>query len=317
MAANWMRRSLVAAACAAAAMLAACGSSSTESALAPDRMISFGDGSVDVGQKGTRYSVNNGTLNNWTLQVAGRYGVALKPVSEGGLSYAQGNARVSATPDAAGDATTPPVAQQIDRFLATQKFQPNDLVMLGAGVSDLIAGMAAVRAGTQTEDQYVAQARKAGEDLAVQVRRLVNAGAGHILMTGTYDLGRTPWAKALGRQDLISRASNAFNQGLLVNIEDLGKSVLYIDVAYYVNVFEGSPGSYGFNDGNTPVCTSVDPGPGIGIGAGEVNSALCTGATLLPNANVDRYVFADKVYLTPAAQRQLGDYTYDRLRLRW
>jgi len=84
-----------------------------------------------------------------------------------------------------------------------------------------------------------------------------------------------------------------------------------------VNVFEGSPGSYGFEDSERPVCTSVDPGPGIGIGAGEVNSALCTSSTLLAGANVDRYVFADKVYLAPSAQRQLGNYAYDRVRQRW
>ncbi|SDM06265.1 Phospholipase/lecithinase/hemolysin [Oryzisolibacter propanilivorax] len=317
MAANWLRRTFVAAACASAALLAACGSSSTESALTPDRLIAFGDGFADVGQTGSRYTINDGSANVWTLQVAERYERPLQSASAGGLGYAQGNARVQATPDAAGQAATPTVTAQIDQFLAGHAFAANDLVMLSAGVSDIIAGMAAVRAGTQTPDQYVAGARQAGEALAAQVRRLVGAGAQHILLTGTYDLGRSPWAKAIGQQDLISRASSAFNQGLLVSIEDLGKSVLYIDAAYYVNVFEGSPASYGFDKSDTPVCTSVDPGPGIGIGAGEVNSALCTSATLLPGAKPERYVFADKVYLTPAAQRQFGDYAYDRLRTRW
>ena len=317
MAANWMRRTFVAAACASAALLAACGSSSTESALAPERMITFGDAFADVGQKGSRYTVNDGSANTWTLQVAARYERPLQPASAGGLGFAQGNARVLATPDAAGNATTPTVAQQIDQFLAGQRFADNDLVMLAAGTSDLIAGMAAVQAGAQTPEQYVAAARKTGEDLAAQVRRLVAAGAKHVLMTGVYDLSRTPWAKAIGQQDLISRASNAFNQSLLINIEDLGKNVLYVDVAYYVNVFEGSPGSYGFNDGKTPVCTSVDPGPGIGIGVGEVNSALCNTGTLLPGANTDRYVFADKVYLTPNAQRLFGDYAQQTLSRRW
>ena len=52
MAANWMRRSLVAAACASAALLAACGSSTVESAVSPDRVIAFGDGISDVGRRG-------------------------------------------------------------------------------------------------------------------------------------------------------------------------------------------------------------------------------------------------------------------------
>ena len=318
MAANWMRRTFVAAACASAALLAACGSSTTESAFTPNRLIAFGDGFSDVGQTGALYTVNDGSINNWTLKMADRYGVTLKPVSAGGLSYAQGNARVVATPDAAGNAATPTIAQQIDTFLASgQPLTDGDLVLISGGVSDIVAGLAAVQAGTQTEEQFRAAARKAGEDLAAQVRRLSQAGAKHIFVTGTYDLSRTPWAKAINRQQLASDASLSFNNGMLINIADLSKTVATLDVAYYVNLFEGRPGNYGFNNSWDPVCTSIDAGPGIGIGAGEVNSALCTSSTLVAGAEVDRYVFADKVYLTPAAQRQFGDYVYDRLRLRW
>ena len=96
MAANWMRRTALVAACASAALLAACGSSTTESAITPDRFIAFGDGFSDVGQKGSRYTVNNGSVNNWTLQLASHYQKTLTPVSSGGLSYAQGNARIVA-----------------------------------------------------------------------------------------------------------------------------------------------------------------------------------------------------------------------------
>ena len=62
-------------------------------------VIAFGDGFSDVGQKGSRYTVNNGSVNNWTLQLASHYQKTLTPVSSGGLSYAQGNARISAQPD--------------------------------------------------------------------------------------------------------------------------------------------------------------------------------------------------------------------------
>ena len=65
MAANWMRRTLVAAACASAALLTACGSSSVESAISPDRFVIFGDGLADQGQLGSSYSVNDGSINNW------------------------------------------------------------------------------------------------------------------------------------------------------------------------------------------------------------------------------------------------------------
>ena len=317
MAANWMRRTVLVAACASAALLAACGSSTTESAITPARFIGFGDANSDVGQTGTRYTVNDASVNNWALQVASRYGKPLAPASASGTIYAIGNARIKAKPDAAGNVATPTVTEQIDTFLASGNFAANDVVIMTGGISDVIAGMAAVSAGTQTEAAMLAASRQAGVDMAAQVRRLVNAGAKYVLVTGTYDLGKTPWAKTIGREALLGNASSRFNEGLLVDMVDLGANVLYVDLAYYVNLYTSVPANYGFNNATTPVCTSVDATNGIGIGAGKVNSALCSPSTLLPGANQDSYVFADPVYLTPLAQRQFGTYAYDRLRARW
>ena len=317
MAANWMRRTVLIAACASAALLAACGSSTTESAITPDRLIAFGDAMNDVGQGGPRYTVNDGSVNNWTLEVANKYGKPLSAVSAGGLSYAVGNARVVAKPDAAGNAATRTIAEQIDAFLASSSFGAGDLVFVSGGISDVIAGMAAVQAGTQTEAAMLAAARQAGEDLAAQVRRLVTAGATHVVLTGAYDLGKTPWAKSIDREALLSDASRRFGEGLKVGIVDLGANVLYVDSAYYVNLYTSVPGTYGFSNATAPVCTSVDPTNGIGIGPGQVNSALCNASTLVPGANQDGFVFADPVYLTPSAQRQFGVYAHERLRERW
>ena len=317
MAANWMRRSLMVAACASAALLAACGSSTTESAISPQRMIAFGDGMSDVGQKGTRYTVNDGSVNNWTLQVASGYGKTLAASSAGGKSYAAGNARIVAKPDAAGSNTTLTVKEQIDSFLASNTFTGDDLVMINGGISDVIANMAAVNAGTMTTEQMITASRQAGTDFAAQIRRLVNAGAKYVVVAGTYDLSKTPWATDIGRTTVLNSASSAFNEGLLVGIVDLGANVLYVDSAYYVNLYTSVPGNYGFNNSTAAVCTSVDANNGIGIGAGQVNSALCTSSTLLSGANATSFVFADSVYLTPSAQRQFGTYAYDRLRARW
>lgn len=317
MAANWMRRSLMVAACASAALLAACGSSTTESAISPQRMIAFGDGMSDVGQKGTRYTVNDGSVNNWTLQVASGYGKTLTASSAGGKSYAAGNARIVAKPDAAGSNTTLTVKEQIDSFLASNTFTGDDLVMINGGISDVIANMAAVNAGTMTTEQMITASRQAGTDFAAQIRRLVNAGAKYVVVAGTYDLSKTPWATDISRTTVLNSASSAFNEGLLVGIVDLGANVLYVDLAYYVNLYTSSPSAYGFENATKAVCTSEDPTDGIGIGAGKVNSALCTTSTLLASANQDKYAFADSVYLTPSAQRQFGTYAYDRLRSRW
>ena len=331
MAANWMRRTFVVAACASAALLAACGSSTIESALTPDRFFAFGDAFSDVGQKdvgqikNARYTVNDGTVSNWTEQIATRYGKTIKPATSGGLSYATGNARVSVKPDAAGDATTLTVTEQIDRFfLDGGSFGANDVVFVNAGTSDVIAGMAAFMASTQTEaDELVmlAAARSAGQQLGDQVRRLVNdKGAKHVLVMGVYNLSKSPWATAISQTTLLDKASSEFKAGLNLSIYNMdAKNVLYADVEYYGNLFTSTStaSSYGFSDTTTPVCTSVDAGNGIGIGTNQVNSALCTTSTLLSGASQDKYVFADAVYMTPSAHRQLGNSVYDFMRRFW
>ena len=317
MAANWMRRTVLVAACASAALLAACGSSTTESAITPTRFIAFGDANSDVGQNGSRYTVNDGSVNNWTSELVAKYGKSLTAASAGGNSYAVGNARVSAKPDAAGNASTPTIAEQIGTFLASGTFGGSDVVLLSGGVSDVIAGMAAVQAGTLTEAAMLDAARQSGEELAAQVRRLVNAGAKYVVVTGTYNLSETPWATTIGRTNLLSDASRRFNDGLKVGIVDLGANVLYVDFEYYVNLYTNVPGNWGFSNATSPVCTSVDASNGIGIGAGQVNSALCNASTLVAGGSANSYVFADPVYLAPSAHRQFGVYAYDRLRARW
>ncbi|MCZ2103797.1 MAG: GDSL family lipase [Burkholderiales bacterium] len=319
MAALWMRRALIVAACASSAWLVGCGSS-VESAFAPQRVIAFGDSTAYLGDAAGmgRYTVDDGSVNNWTLTVAQDYGRSLASVAAGGLSYAQGNARISATPDAAGDPATPTVTQQIDTFLATQTVVPGDLALISAGTGDLIAGMAQVKAGTQTADEFKTQAIQAGKDLANQIKRLSDVGA-HVVVTGVYRLGRTPWATAIGQEPLLTAVSDAFNDALKVELYNLNLSqnVRYAEIANYVNPLD-TGGSYYviFANMTTPVCNSVDAGAGIGIGPGEVNSALCTSATLV-DANLNTYLFADKVYLTPEANRQVGREIYNFLRDTW
>ena len=318
MAVNWLRRSVLTAACASVALLAACGSGTIESALKPARFVAFGDGFSDVGQVGgARYTVNDASVNNWTQQLASTYGLTMTPVSAGGSSYAQGNARVKVQPDAVGNASTPTVTQQVDAFFASGGIKANDVVVLGAGTADIIAEMAAVTAGTQTPAQMLAHVQQAGKDLGAQAIRLVDAGAKYVVVSGAYNLGRSPWGIAIGQVDLLTNASSKFNEAFLVSIVNQGANILYVDAAYYFNLVTSSPDAYAFNNATTAVCTSVDASNGIGIGAGQVNSALCTPSTVLSGATYGKYVFADSVYVTPEAQRLFGIYAYDRLHARW
>ena len=314
---NWLRRGVLLAACAASLLLAACGSSTTESQLSPTRVVVFGDGFADLGQTGTRFTVNDGTLNIWTELVALRFGLPLVASAKGGKSYATGHARVVAKPDDIGNNATPTVKEQIDGFLATDSVGGNDLYLLNSGTSDLIAEGARVAAGAQTAEQLAGSARQAGRDLATQVRRLVDAGARFVVVVGPYNLGRSPWATAAGLGTALETASGRFNDDMLVALVDLGDRVLYVDAALQYNLMTAVPAAYELTDSVTPVCTSVDAGPGIGIGAGQVSSALCSPSTVLTGAVYNNYLFADKVYPTPKGQAKFGEYAFQRIRARW
>jgi outer membrane lipase/esterase len=317
MATQWLRRAASAlAAGAVSVLLAACGSGSIESQLTPTRVVVFGDGMADIGQKGARYTINDGTINNWTSFVAFNLGLDLQPSATGGLSYAAGNARVLAKPDAAGDASTPTLKEQIDTFVATRTFGENDLVLVNAGTSDVIAEAAAVMAGTQSREQMLERLGQTGRDLGAQVRRLVAAGAKHVVVAGPYNLGRSSWARSTAQETLLTDASGRFNDQFLISVVDLGASVLYVDAALYYNLVTAAPTAYALINATDPACNSVDPGPGIGIGTGQVNSLLCSASTLVAS-DASAYVFADRVYTTPAAQRLFGEYALGRIRSRW
>lgn len=310
-------RSASAVATGAGAMLAGCSSSTIESALVPARFIGFGDAFADLGQTGKRYTVNDGSVNNWTQSLSASYGLSLNAVRDGGLSYAQGNARVARTPDAAGNAATPTVTQQITTFLAGKSFGATDVVVMAAGQADIIAEMALLLAGGQSSDQLLANVGAAGAAMGQQIQRLVKAGAKYVVVSGVYNLGRSPWASSVGQTALIEAASSRFNEQLLINIVDLGANVLYVDAMYYFNLMTASPNAYGLTDATTVVCNSVDATNGIGLGTGKVNAALCTPSTIVTGLTYSTYLFADPVHLTPAAHALFASYASTRLRARW
>jgi phospholipase/lecithinase/hemolysin len=318
MAGNWLRRSLLLAAGAAALGLAGCGSGDIASEFVPARVIAFGDSFAEMGQSGTRYTVNDGTSNIWTQQVALAYGRTLATARSGGFSYATANARIATKPDAVGNAATPTVEDQISTFLAGNSLSASgDLVLLSAGTADIVAEVAKVNAGTQTGEAAIANVRAAGRAYAAQVRRLVAAGAQHVAVAGVYDLGKSPWALQTGQATLLNQAASRFNEDLLVSLVDMGASVLYIDTALHFNLEIASPSGYGLNNATDLACASVDPGVGIGTGTGQVSSGLCTPSTIVPGRDYNVTLFADRLYPTAIGHRLFGDYAYSRLRQRW
>lgn len=316
---HWQRRLALFAGLATLAMLAGCSSSTIASAITPKRIISFGDNISDVGQAGAKYTVNDGSVNTWLEQVAKGFSLTVQPSASGGTAYGRGLARISGSTDVNGNPGTLSVTQQIDAFLAKDAFTPDDIVFINGGSNDVVAEMNAVLAGKQTLDQAVANVKQVGTTLAGQVMRLVDRGANYVVVMGTYNVGQTPWAIAVGKQSDLTNLSSKLNESMLVPIVAQGKHVLYVDITYYLNLMTNPASApiYALNNVIAPICNSMDAGAGIGTGSNKVNSLKCTASTLTDAAALASYGFADELHFTPVVNRMLGDYIYGRVRMRW
>jgi phospholipase/lecithinase/hemolysin len=281
-----------------AGLLAGCGDGAIVSALTPNRFISFGDGLSDLGQgsTGTRYTINDGTVNTWVDRMASRYGKTVTAQKSGGLGYAQGHGPTQALPRT--------LATQIDAFLSTQSLVANDVVLLNLPMSDVLSAMAAVKTGTLTEAAALAQVDSVGRAHVVQVKRLLAAGAKYLLVLGVYNLGTSPFAIAQAQTTLASSLTQTLNDAFKTDAVALGANLLFVDAAFLVNRNVLNANAHGFSNVNTAICTTAD-------------ASTCNTGTLVSGATASQYVFADGIHLTPTCNQQLGDYAYDQLRARW
>jgi phospholipase/lecithinase/hemolysin len=282
------------------ALLPACGSSVVDQ-LEPTRILSVGDGMADVGQNGYQFTVNDGS-RNWTQILAANFGLTLSAASAGGWSYAQGHARVERA-DATSGLNAPSVKNQIDALLARIVFEEKDLVLVGGGLDDIVDAVTA----TGISDATTQTVRAAGRALGAQVRRLVEAGAPYVVVSGVYNLGHSPWARERGQAGDIERLSTAFNDALLLSITDLSQHVLYVDAALFFNLIYNN--QYTVSNVDDPACTTP-------------TAATCTPETIVAGASYGSYMFADKLYFTPGVQGLFANDGYDqnaytRIRDRW
>lgn len=303
MKASWTRRASLALAASAVALLAACGDGNVVSDLKPTRFITVGDSFADVGQTGSKFTVNDGSAT-WVQQLAANYNQAVTPAAQGGWGYAQGYARVDSA-DTSSGADTPSVKQQLDQLLARTTMQDGDVMMLNGGMYDIVAAVEA----NGISDAATVAAQNAGKALAAQVRRVVDAGAKHVVVTGVQNVGLTPWAVRRGQQSAIEKLAVAFNDQLLIHIADLGATVLYFDSALFFNLINNKPGNYSVDNEKDPVCTTPD-------------ARTCTPNTVVPGVDYNRYMYADLFNFTPKIQRNFvdrnyGENVYDKFKNRW
>ena len=203
-------------------------------------------------------------------------------------------------------------------FWPARSSKADDVILISAGASGIIAGMAAVRAAART-GRYVAATGPNGKDLAAQIGRLSMPVPSTSFVTGSYDLERSPWAQGPrqagpdppGQPELQRRAEGG-HQG------HGQETVLYVDLAYYVNLFRepASPGGNGSTTAKTRLHLGGGRRPRHWRGAGPSEPAPM-------RQHVSRWrrpgslCLCRQVYLTPNAQRLFGDYAQQTLSRRW
>jgi len=244
---------------------------------------------------------------------------------------------------------------QIDLFLAQGTPSSKDLFVISIGTGDIMAtgirgltiNAAGLTAGLDDVQTGLAAAgvsttmQAAANALAVQVKRLTDAGAKYVLVVGPPNVGRSPWAATTGNANLFQNLSYNTGSGVIsMGSEGLARiqatfgsqqnnPVLFVEISGLVNTLTDGSNTT-FANRTTAVCsattntattvmaksigTGLKPTAAVGaVPAGQLSAALCTTATL--NGDPSTYVYADGVNFTTAMQSQFYSQALARMRL--
>lgn len=343
---SWMRAAVPALSAALLALLSGCGAGTIESPFVPARVISVGDAFSYLGNSAGlgRYTVNgDATVNNWAIQLANRFGVALDGVAAGGQGYAQAGALVSA------------VASQLNGV----SLSATDLVVMGAGISDITTQAIAVANGQKTAAQALSDVAAAGSAYADVARNLVsNTPASHVLVLNAYDLSGSTFATsytlasyaatysrstATGYANgnfaaLVHDLTRKFNDAVKINFgnQTTGNKVRLYDLEMLV--LTANLTDTLITDLSNPACVSVsgsDPTATLGTLAANLCTSAASGTgvynastnTIRPSdatatatstiVDYNHYLFADDRHLSPEAQRMVGNSVFTFVRGQW
>jgi phospholipase/lecithinase/hemolysin len=304
------------------------------------RFVSFGDSLSDVGTYsplakvfgGGLFTTNPGQI--WTQLVAAHYGDDLTPAFEGGfgvplfptggMGYAQGGSRVSkqpgvghapaGTPNADfAEATTVPVSQQVSVFLQTNgRFQSNQVVLINAGANDLLFNLENLLLSGSAPNplqllRSVAAVQQSAIDYGNLIRKILNAGATHVVVLNLADFSRSPEGLiSLDQGKVLRPIIQAFNDTLTATLVLNGSwnRIVYIDAFSFMDSAIANYQALGFAVSNTGTACNpeaeIEEAIELGLpDASAFNDALfCSPATLtVPEAD-QTYMFADALHPT-------------------
>jgi phospholipase/lecithinase/hemolysin len=269
------------AAAALALLLASCGGSSNDSPAPPplfSKTYVFGASVSDTGNAcnlipssctpnppyaSPRWS--NGPV--FAQLLAARYGGSAAPSRLGGTNFAYGGARTGAI--AGTTQSVPNMVTQVNTFLAGVNYQANpqylyvlDLVTVGNDIVDAL---------TQSATNPNAPATiltGAVTNAFNMVLQLYAAGARHIVITNSTDIGKTPQAQALGPAAVAgaTQMSNQFNAALAQQLPALraanpGLNLYFVDVGAFTAQAMANPAALGYTNVSAPCFNNLLPTP--------------------------------------------------------
>lgn len=301
----WRVRLARALSCGALGLLVSCGGSTSQlDAFSPLRYFAFGDETSLLTTTGKNFSVNGLDVNGnidcsvqpiWVQSVAAVYGFGFAECA--GSNTFETAARILATQGAKVD----DVAAQVEAQVAAGGFRDKDLATMLAGANDIYELYGQFPA--LSRDVLLNEARARGKRLALVVNRLIELGV-KVVVSDLPDLGMSPYAIAernlatdVDRAALISELTTAFNEQLGVNLVLDGRVVGLAQTQLRFQALKRAPGSINISDA---VCTEALPD--------------CTSATVVPDATVGAYLWADSTHLGPAGHAQLANLAIDRAR---
>lgn len=288
-----------------AAVAAGCGGGTSQfEPFVAGRVLAFGDDHTALLPDGRHWGINGvdpatGAVDcnlerNWAQEVAGLYGYVYAecntsnpPVEPKGLMFAAVGAKVQ------------DVSAQVDAMVSTGGVRNNDLALIFAGNNDIWELYE--QYPSQSEASLLAEARNRGDQLAGIVNRLVALGA-KVVVVSLPELGLSPYARSeadantttgFNRADFITRMTTAFNERLGTRVLLDGRFVGLVQLDLVTQQIGRSPGSFGFTDISTAVCTVPIP--------------ACTNNTLAAGATTTSYLWADDKRLSTGGQRQITD----------
>lgn len=263
-----------------ALLLAACGGSSTDTPAAPplfSKVYVFGASTSDTGNAcnltaaactpapyaSPRFS--NGPL--FAEVIASRYGASTTPSRLGGTNFAYSSARTG--PIAGTTQGVPNMVTQVEQYLASVNFQANpqylyiiDVVSVGNDIVD------ALTLSATNPNAPATILTGAVTNVFGMVARLYSAGARHIVLSNSTDVGKTPRAQALGPTAVAgaTQLSLQFNGGLAQQLPAIraaspGLNLYFLDVGAFTAEAMANPAALGFTNVTQACLNDLLPTP--------------------------------------------------------